>query len=770
MIRHSITIAAVRPFLAALAALLILPACSERDGLLEPNKPPTVWLSAAPPEGSVEKYTVKMFWGGWDPDGEIAWYEYCITDNEDGPFDPADTAGAENWERVYSNDSIFTFTADRPAGDGGDGQVAEFRRSHTFFIRSVDTEGKSSEKPAYRSFTARTLSPMVQVDQPKKNALNPAKVPPISTFKWTATDYIDNDRDSQDPDSVSWILEPVNDHGGDWFGTIDWVRNLPVDSPEWEDWKWYGAPGDSGKFWTTPPIPLGSYIFAIRAKDEAGAVTPVFDEDENIRRVLVSNLTLGPKLTVRNRYLGGVTGMSKKTPVTILALPPGLSMVFSLEASASFYGGTVVGYRYGWDISDLDNAEAWDVDWTPFARWQDAEREVGLARSAPASWWAGTHVFSVEVQDNSGYVSRVEIKLNIVPFTMNRNLLLVDDFHEGEQSGWDNPKSKGVLPNDEEHDRFWRDVLAGVHGFDPDADVIEATGGQLIDLERFAGYKTVIWCVRGHVDQASGFPLMHDLVQYRPRDSSGEGGGRVFPNLISMFMAAGGRLLICGEHPVSMSINKTYAPSLRFPVIFKYELDRLYSDQEQWPDVDSRPPADESFAWQDLCLETMDFAVTEYRRRRNESVCPIVTLRRVPPEGLRDHSMRAAIPLDAGFPRLELREETAAPGKAYDPLVRGLNVEVYNPAYFFDSCGLVWGTRDCFEPIYGLECFDTSEPVYNQPVAFWTDVYAGKSQEPGNTTYVRSAVWGFPPVLFEPDQVRPAIERILFDEWGLPHE
>jgi len=35
---------------------------------------------------------------------------------------------------------------------------------------------------------------------------------------------------------------------------------------------WYKAPRTAGKFWTTPVIDNGNYVFAIRAKDEAGAI------------------------------------------------------------------------------------------------------------------------------------------------------------------------------------------------------------------------------------------------------------------------------------------------------------------------------------------------------------------------------------------------------------------------------------------------------------------------------------------------------------------
>ncbi len=71
--------------LALTAAVFVgaqLVGCSlTEEGARKPNQPPKVWLSSAPPEGSTEKYNIQMFWGGWDPDGTIAYYEYAITDN-----------------------------------------------------------------------------------------------------------------------------------------------------------------------------------------------------------------------------------------------------------------------------------------------------------------------------------------------------------------------------------------------------------------------------------------------------------------------------------------------------------------------------------------------------------------------------------------------------------------------------------------------------------------------------------------------------------------
>jgi len=113
----------------------------------------------------------------------------------------------------------------------------------------------------------------------------------------------------------------------------------------------------------------------------------------------------------------------------------------------------------------------------------------------------------------------------------------------------------------------------------------------------------------------------------------------------------------------------------------------------------------------------------------------------------------------------------AAPGRAYAPETQGIDVEVYNPSYFRtgQACQFVPAPRACFEPIYGLVCLDATERTYLQPVAFWTSAYAGiVAQDIPGAVAARSAVFGFPPVYFNPSEVKPAIEYILFDEWQLP--
>jgi hypothetical protein len=77
--------------------------------------------------------------------------------------------------------------------------------------------------------------------------------------------------------------------------------------------------------------------------------------------------------------------------------------------------------------------------------------------------------------------------------------------------------------------------------------------------------------------------------------------------------------------------------------------------------------------------------------------------------------------------------------------------------------------RDCIEPIYGNGCLNSSSKIYNAPIAFWTKTFENRVPDVGGPAG-RSAIWGFHPVYFNPDEVKSAIDIILFDEWKLPRK
>ena len=717
------------------------------------NRPPEVWLAIGPPEGSVTDYRVHVYWGGWDPDGEISHFEWALTSNETGVFDPADTTGADKWHRTFAGDSIFKVSADALADSSqlvGRGATPEFRRAHTFFVRAVDDQGRSSTRPVYRSFTARTISPEVFVSTPQRTGLNPAFMPPLITFRWSARD---DDADNFEPDSVRSIIVPVVAHNNDWGTALDYIREN-ADAPEWTRWVDYHAEGDSGRFWTTdPPLDFGQYLFAAQAKDEAGAVTPVFDLERNVRRVLVTDDIQGPTTEVRFKFMTPVVRIGTGGDPVIIDVPAGLPVGFSWSADPSSYGGTLHGYRYGWDILDLNDDEQWEITLTPF---------IGSRANSPSRvFFFGTHTFFLEVADNNGQITRVIVVVNIVPFTMGRSLLVVDDW---EEFSLDFRVTNGLSPSDEQHDDFWLQMVDEVAGFSQ-GDLYQMEGPrEELPINVLAQYDAVIWNAIGSANSVTGSRLTRYIGFVHPDPRLIPDDGSAVPNILNMFMEAGGKVLICGQNVMATTINRDYFAAPKFPLIYKSEVTGNQSGSGSTIGA-------EGFAYQDCCLNVVDVAYTPSPAtvRRAPAACPVDRVRE---RNQRTDGLRECIPMDSSyaFPTLELRPEVAGLGRWYHESRLGLNTDIYNPPYFGDMCNHLAETippRSCFQPMYGHGCLNTSSAIYGAPIGFWTSQYANRIPR-GSGVPARSAVWGFQPVYFNPSQVKEALNVILFDEWQLP--
>jgi hypothetical protein len=450
----------------------------------------------------------------------------------------------------------------------------------------------------------------------------------------------------------------------------------------------------------------------------------------------------------------------------MLDIPSGVAMSFELRASAEHYGGIVTGYRYGWDIADPDDDSQWEIDFTPF--------KGDIASVPPRTFFFGTHTFYAEVIDNTGFKSRLPVQMNVIPTVVTRPLLVVDDWVEG-SNGF--AATSGAVPSDEEHDAFWLDIASFVEGFDPTQDVLELQLGQVPPLQLLLNYQNIIWSATGsHVATSSS--VLGTLIRFIDPNHPQVAGGTITPDYIALYMAAGGHTLLCGQELMTMVIDRaSFARRVpAFPIMFRYELggdqDGSYADQ----DVGVRGVGDFSFAYAEGCLNVLDVAFSQSPnavRRPPNQACPVHLIR---DHDGRTDGLRATLPLDVitgdGFPALELRPEVAGdPSKFFHESRIGLPSDIYNPAYFGDMTGCgelaeLDPRRDCFQPIYGNECLNSSSVIYSAPVAYWTSVFADRVPDGGGVA-ARSAIWGFHPVYFNPEQAREAIGIILFDEWQL---
>ncbi|UCH83080.1 MAG: hypothetical protein JSW50_11480 [Candidatus Latescibacterota bacterium] len=591
--------------------------------------------------------------------------------------------------------------------------------------------------------------PSVYITLPLPTGLNPALVPPVFYVLWEA----------QRTKSVRWILINAADFNDSWLEAEEYIRNNP-DAPEWSEWTRYKPKKDQGDAYYPPPQDFGRYVFAVQAKSPPGDTTDII-RGVNMARLLVSQRTTGPVLKVINRYIGPMITAVTTAPPWIIDIPSNVPMVFSLTADASAYGAYVNGYRWGWDLIDPDDESEWPMAFTPFVS--------DVAEIPPSSFMAGTHTVYIEVIDTWGYKSRIAVQVNIVAALMNRPLLLVDDWEEN-SPGW--AVTNGAVPSDEEHDQFWLAMVGGVDGFDRNGDVIEVDANSVPSLDMMLNYRSIVW---NSIAFHNGSPptALGEFLDFRDPNGPPAPAGLVQANILALYMAAGGHVLLCGEQIMTASVNREsfHPQNPVYPLIFRYELSGEQDGDYEDSELGVRGIGDQSFPYDDCCLNVLDIGYVPSvisRRRSGVNNCPVDIVRTHNP---RNDGLRHTIPVGvgSGFSAMNLRPETAGPGRFFAPEHRGLNCDVYNPPYFAAICDVaeLFPQRSCFEPIWAHGCLDEGSAIYGAPIAFWTSTYADRVPDNGGVA-AKSAIWGFQPVYFNPDEVKTAIDIVLFDEWQLP--
>jgi len=134
---------------ASVLLIATLGARCEAPDLLPPdrNRPPETHLTRGPEEQAVSFYQAHLYWKGFDADGTVSEWQYAI---DDTIIRPDAVVVGTGWLRTTKTDSVFIFLA---SANGTDQQ-----RDHTFFLASIDNEGKADPTPSILNFTARTVS------------------------------------------------------------------------------------------------------------------------------------------------------------------------------------------------------------------------------------------------------------------------------------------------------------------------------------------------------------------------------------------------------------------------------------------------------------------------------------------------------------------------------------------------------------------------------------------------------------------------------------
>jgi len=734
---------------AALIILALLIGCSEDVfiGTRKPNIPPEVWLSSGPVEGSTTGYQVHFYWGGWDPDGEISYFEFVIVDGAPLGFNRQDTTGLDKWTSTSVYDSTFNVTADDSAETIiiNNNPYTRYDRTHTFFLRGVDSEGVRST-PQYRSFTAWTLAPTVIIESPGDNAV----LGRVITFSWTGRDPIDEPMNTQDPESVRFASGLIIDTNGVENRNFDIVGDFN-DNPwryehMWKAWIYYNAPDDSGRSTTIGDDEIlqlnKSHFFALQAKDEAGAITAIFDTQMNFRRFIVSE-SAGPFLTITEPFLGSFRFIGTNFTAIKRDLPPGVPLNFHWSATAEDYGGRIVGYRYGWDVADVNNPSDWPVTFSPF-NITAPERTV----------YSGTHTFFVEVLDNAGTSTLAQMQVNIIPFDMGRQLLWVDDFYSNnfDQIYWS-------MPTENQHDDFWTNICSRVEGFDTELDIYDVTSTNFKPprIERIGKYKNIIWTYSSDDQNAWA-----QIVRFVP-ESSITTGSQLTINYLSLFLAKGGHMWSCGRSDRGAGLAACLpSVAMSFPMNIRCE---ITGNQEG---CEGDTSGVNTLAYKHYCVTVLDKVVALFRTDNTN-----MPYRDISIDALYKAYKDNSVPYNAAFPdlpeSLPLWAEITKPDRFFDPRSRGFTyVEIYNPAYWMNITGS--RTQDCFTPMYRMRTRSSLSAVDRTVIALWLRKYDSVvpdiPPESGVAVAAPSVHFGVPLWFFDHDTV-DQIAEIVFREWGL---
>ncbi len=244
------------------------------------------------------------------------------------------------------------------------------------------------------------------------------------------------------------------------------------------------------------------------------------------------------------------------------------------------------------------------------------------------------------------------------------------------------------MPSDDEHDAFWKEMLADVHGFDPSTDVFQITDE--IPLTAFSDYKSAIWVATAAYNATTG-SFINQVIRFID-PSAPATTGKSTPNIVALFMSAGGHVLLVGEQIYARrSTARSFQPtSPVFPLIFRYELARDQDGDYEESDVGVRGTGEDSFRIPGLLRERPRYRVHleppehpqgERRARVSGEHDPA---RSAVAAGTTGSAWRSRWTRSTSFRRSTSVPRWAARDAGSPRTSTGLNTDIYNPAYFAD--------------------------------------------------------------------------------------
>ncbi|MCB1162326.1 hypothetical protein KDL67_06515 [bacterium] len=585
-------------------ALIVLAGCSTQSPEPTPvNQPPTVQITMGPPQGDpVSSYRVHVTWTGNDPDGQIVRYETLMTNDElTGPLiiDEELYARLEamgyTWTSTVASQADYVVAADQPPdlevpADSiyvyGDDWL--FHAQHTFFLRAVDDDGAVTPVPASRSFTATTLAPEVRITRPADTdeVGGWEDYSQVTRFEWDGSDLAaPGDTETATPDSSRFALFAAADLPGlENSGVL-----LALPDSGWSPWRAWNDDDDAlavgGRHALLGPLTpytggeVGRYCLFVQAKDEAGAVTSHFRDGVGLRRFR-ARVDMAPRLHFSEPTFGSRTFYEVEN-IWDLSVFEGLALELEWTGDASYYGGEVRDYRYGWNLTDTDD----DASWTHWA--QDYT-------SISATLNVGDQSLYVQCRDLAGNICQVRIAIHVVPFTLDQDLAFVDDYDNTPTSnpiyGWPDGGSftwGNYTHTDADMEAWWMATLAPYAGYVPARDFYRTSPTASLPMELLGSYRRILWEVKEPGPGESGLASVagfRDPYSYGPNAPA---------DYVSLWIAQGGQLLLCGSQPVRALLPTVFDMSnadyeRKLPMVLDRGLELGYGSQQESLDAIGR--------------------------------------------------------------------------------------------------------------------------------------------------------------------------------------
>jgi len=583
--------------LATLAVLLGI-GCgpsTELTGSVIPNSLPNTEVTARPPDVLEAGFVVQFYWTGFDPDGRIASYQWKMSDNgTDGisvqdtlTFDPVTGDTLNAWTSIASTDSTFLVTADIPDFPGDPEGINRSYQTHTFLVRAIDEDGGVDPTPAMVSFNSTTLLPTVTLTGPAaaQDDSEAGRLPSTVTLLFEGADP---DFETGIPTQVRYLWKPALLPNGSYATTGNAFRNnleylVSFDDSLWTDWQPYDTNDETRRIILPDQQELDAsgesifYAFCIQAKDTAGAVSIDRGYGQQVANLGITR-GLSPTLTVLETFLGGIQGSGLYLQRS-LDIAAGQILEFSWTADASGYAGAVESYRYGWDVSDINDPN--DPNWAV-----PPGNSLQHRSAQPRSFNSGIHVLTIEVIDNSNQKTRATITLDVVPVPDPANqlpLLLVDDVKDQNSNSWPGPPpTSATLDRDAYRDFFWRVALGdpgGVAGWDSLSHTVDSEDRQL-DYREAVGYRAIVWAGRW-----VAFPQSAISSQFRPAGGSVNLGDVDKYVWMTPYQESVGNLFYAGSQAM---INYLAESSFELPIVFESREGNAATGYESVRDTDVR--------------------------------------------------------------------------------------------------------------------------------------------------------------------------------------